>query len=186
MSEVWENPYKEFLTGVVGVCEATSFEKFSLWKEWHYNSDKLSWKSGGGGPLVKIGELAGSEVWMSMLVDEVAGNKILFVECTGTVADYRMVDEFLKKHLPQSAFKDDGYINKTDAMNFWNVLPKKPEKMETCQTPPEGWSCSRGAGHTGPCAATRMKPVGMQSAYGSHDTACNRQKGGSFCDCGFS
>ena len=26
--------------------------------------------------------------------------------------------------------------------------------LETCQIPPAGWKCSRGAGHEGPCAAS--------------------------------
>lgn len=186
MNNDWVNPHKHFLEGVVGVVEATSDEKFFLWKEWHHDTDRLTWNAGGGGPMVTLGHLAEMPVCMSMLVDEVGGHRILFVECTSQVVDWRMVDEFLKKHLPQSAFTDAGYVNKVNAGNFWNVLPTRPEKMELCQTPPEGWSCSRGAGHKGPCAATKLKPVGMQSSFSSHSGSCNRQKGGSFCDCGFS
>lgn len=29
-------------------------------------------------------------------------------------------------------------------------------KSDVCRVPPEGWWCSRGAGHDGPCAARRM------------------------------
>lgn len=186
MSEVWENPYKEFLSGVVGVCEATSTERHFIWKEYHHDMGRLTWESGGGGPMVKVGEVAGDPVYISLLVDVIAGHKILWVDVTSQVVDHRLVTKFLEKHLPQSAYNDRGYINTVDAMNFWNVLPTRPADPEKCLTPPDGWSCSRKAGHSGPCAATRLKPVGMQSAYGSHDTACNRQKGGSFCDCGFS
>ncbi|MDB4996732.1 MAG: hypothetical protein JWM74_4164 [Myxococcaceae bacterium] len=31
----------------------------------------------------------------------------------------------------------------------------KPDPIDACQVPPEGWTCSRGAGHEGPCAARR-------------------------------
>ena len=186
MSTVWENQYKGFLEGVVGVCQATHAERHFVWNSYHYDRGLVSWVSGGGGPGVKVGEIAGEQVWISLLVDVIEGQKILWVDATSQVVDHRMIEDWLKKHLPQSAFNDRGYINSTDATNFWNVLPKRPEKIETCRTPPDGWSCSRKVGHTGPCAATRLKPVGMQSSFASHSTSCNRQKGGSFCDCGVS
>ena len=38
------------------------------------------------------------------------------------------------------------------------------DPLPVCNVPPPGWSCSRGAGHEGPCAAS---PVSVQS----HDLA---------------
>lgn len=32
------------------------------------------------------------------------------------------------------------------------------EPIAQCTVPPPGWSCSRGSGHTGPCAATAVVP----------------------------
>lgn len=183
----WTNPHKLFLQGVLGVVEATSAEKFFLWEKHHHNEGRVSWVAGTGGPLVTIGHINDMPVCMSMLVDEVAGAKFLFIECTSQVVDWRMVDEYLKKHLPQSAFTEAGYINKTDAMNFMNILPSKHDpKIARCTRPPVDWSCSRAVGHSGPCAASKSHPLGMQSSIDSHSTSCNRRTGGTFCDCGFS
>lgn len=187
MNKVWENPHKEFLKGVVGVVKATHTERHLLWEKYHYNDKLFTWVSGGGGPAPIIGYVNDMPVCVTLLVDVIEGHPILFIDATSQVVDWRMVDEFLKKHLPQSAFKDSGYVNETDAMNFTNVLPTRsyPSK-EKCTRPPEGWSCSRGEGHQGPCAATQLKPLGMKSSLHSHAISCSRRDGSTFCDCGAS
>lgn len=187
MGKVWENPHAEFLKDVVGVVKATSTEKFYLWKEYHNSLELFTWKEGGGGPMVTIGHVGDMPVCICLLVDVVEGHRILFVDATSQVVDWRMVDEWLKKHLPQSAYNERGYINETDAFNFVNVLPTRSyPSTEKCEHPPEGWSCSRGKGHKGPCAATPLKPVGMQSSLTLHSSNCNRRTNGTFCDCGVS
>lgn len=188
MGMVWENPHAEFLKGVVGVCKATHTERHFLWEKYHYNDRLFTWVSGGGGPAPTIGRVGDMPVCIALSVDTIEGHRILFVDAVSMVVDWRMVDEFLKKHLPQSAFKDDGYINETDAMNFPNVLPTRsyPSK-EKCDRPPEGWGCSRSLGHHGPCAALpSLKPLGMQSSLNLHSSTCSRRQNGTFCDCGVS
>lgn len=52
-----------------------------------------------------------------------------------------------------------------------------------CQKPPLGWTCSRYAGHDGPCAASPIVPTGMLTAipevlmhlYGLMETVRNKR-----------
>jgi hypothetical protein len=38
-----------------------------------------------------------------------------------------------------------------------NVFMIEPDnRLNLCNRPPEGWYCTRGAGHEGPCAAVRV------------------------------
>jgi hypothetical protein len=117
----------EFLDGVVGVVEATSYEIMCLWHEYH-EQRKVSWVQGrGGGYLPTIGELDGRPVCVSLFVNTIDGHKILFIDATSQVVDHRMIDEWLKTVLPATAFQEGGkYINYTNAMNFHNILPRKP------------------------------------------------------------
>lgn len=148
----------DFLTGIVGVVEATSAEKFYLWKDYHNDTKRVTWKQGLSGPLVKIGELDNRPIMLSLFVDEVNGHRILFIECTSQVVDWVLIDAWLVQNIPQSAISESGHINKQNAMNFWNVLPRDSER----------------------------KSLGMQSSLSSHSASCNRQTNGTFCDCGFS
>lgn len=53
-------------------------------------------------------------------------------------------------------------------VDFGQMDPARPEQndaipgaqvvAEPCSVPPPGWSCSRGAGHDGPCAASPVEP----------------------------
>lgn len=114
---------EEFLKEVVGVVEATSYEGMCLWREYHQQR-KVSWEQGRGGYMPTIGEVAGKPVVLSLLINRIGSRPILFMEVTSVVVDHSMVEEWLKLHLPPTAFKSGGkYINKVDAMNFHNIFP---------------------------------------------------------------
>lgn len=115
---------KEFLEGVVGVVEATSFEKMKLWDQYK-NEKKVSWVESGTGYLETVGTILDRPVCLSMFTNVVDGHKILFIEATSQLVDWVMIDEWLKENLPESAFQENGiYINKQNAMNFHNVFPR--------------------------------------------------------------
>ena len=130
-----DNPGKaemdKFLHGIVGVVEANSFESLCLWQE-NREARGQAWVSGGSGLMVQVGSvMSGDEelpVCMSLLVNEVAGHRILFVDVTSRGVDHKMVRSWLEANCPPSAF-DDGdprkRLNLTDAMNFPNVLPRE-------------------------------------------------------------
>ena len=112
-----------FLHGVVGVVEANSFESLCLWEE--AEEQGRSWISNNSGFGQTVGQIAGMPVCLSLLTAEVEGHKILFIDPTSQVVDHRMIEEWLAKTLPKSAFRDDGFVNKTNAMNFHNVFPRR-------------------------------------------------------------
>lgn len=114
----------EFLAGVIGVVEATSFEKHCLWQQEHQERGR-QWKQNLSGYIPQIGELDGRPICVSLFTAVVDDHKILFIEATSQLVDHRMIEEWLKKNLPASALKDDGkHINHVNASNFHNVFPR--------------------------------------------------------------
>jgi len=116
-----------FLDGVVGVVECDNYGKHMIWVENHYKAvelghRKLDWVDGRLGMMEKVGELADMPVCISLFKATIDGQLILFVDPCSMVVDHRMIDAWYKRVLPKSAFRADGYVNKTDAMNFNNVL----------------------------------------------------------------
>lgn len=112
----------EYLDGVVGIVEANSFENMMLWERNRTQIEPKSWVSSGGGYLVTMGEISSMPVCVSILSAMIDGQKILFWHATSKVVDHRLIDAWFKENLPKSAFRSDGYVNGTDAMNFHNVF----------------------------------------------------------------
>ena len=111
----------EFLDGVVYVVEANSYEKMCLWKE-HHQERGRPWKDRADGLGETIGLCDGRPVFLSLFTAEVDGRKLLFVDPTSQVVDHQAIDQWLDKSLPSTARREDGRVNKTDAMNFHLVL----------------------------------------------------------------
>lgn len=109
---------EELLKDVVGIVEATSFETMSLWQKY-----KDSWIQNNGGYLPTVGMIDGRPVVLSLFVNVVNGHKLLFIEATSQVVDWHMIEQWLTTNVP-SAVRNDGYLNKVDAMNFHNVFPR--------------------------------------------------------------
>ena len=107
-------------TGVIGIVEATNYESLCLWRE--AMQRKESWVTDHSGILETVGRLANRPVCISLLIIEVKGYRILFMEATSQVVDHVMIEDWLKKNIPSTAFNERGYLNKTDAMNFNNLF----------------------------------------------------------------
>ncbi len=115
---------QEFLKDITGVVEATRCEEHYLWKE--YNNDLgWDWKQGGMGLVHTVGMTDKMPTCISLFVNEVRGEKILFWHATSQLVDYRLVDKWMKKNIPKSAYRKDNFINKTDATNFCNLFPNR-------------------------------------------------------------
>lgn len=112
----------KFLSGVVGVVEANSYEKHMLWNENRQRESPRVWEENLSGFIETIGHINKVPVCISLNTAEVAYQKILFVDPTSQVVDHRMVDKWLKDNLPKSAFRSNGYVNKTNAMNFHTLF----------------------------------------------------------------
>lgn len=124
---VVDEEMSKFLNGVVGVVECDSYGHHMLWIENHYKATelehrKLDWKSDQMGMMEKVGEIDGMPVCISLFKAEIDGQLILFVDPCSMVVDHRLIEAWYKRALPKSAFRANGYVNMTNAMNFHNVL----------------------------------------------------------------
>jgi hypothetical protein len=113
-----------FLANVIGAVEANSYEKLMLWDANTRLTPPRIWKENNSGLLEVVGRLADMPVCIGLWTAEIDGHKILFYDATSQVVDYRMIDNWLETNLPKTAFRKDGYVNKTDAMNFRNIFPR--------------------------------------------------------------
>ena len=114
---------KKMLEGVVGVVEATNYEHLCLWRTHHQELGE-QWEAANWAIGVTVGKIGKMPICVSMKTDVVRGVKVLFIEPTSQVVDWRKIEDWLKQNLPSSAFKDAEYVNKVDAMNFSNVFTK--------------------------------------------------------------
>lgn len=103
---------------VVFVVVASDFEKHTLWEEWH---EKIKWVCAPLGYSAEIGTLDNRPVCISILVDELEGHKVMFVDEVSEVRDSAMLDKWLNKNC---APRWDGGTRRarTDAQNFHHVI----------------------------------------------------------------
>lgn len=119
-----DDEMERFLDGVVAVVDATSNEQFLLWEKYHHTRG-VPWESSRFGLGQCVGRLDDRPVCISLCTAEVQGRKLLFVDATSEVVDHLMIDKWLYDCLPDTAFRNgdrQGYLNRTDAGNFFNVL----------------------------------------------------------------
>jgi hypothetical protein len=112
---------KKFLDGAIGCVEANSFERMSLYGDHDKAGD--SWKDNTSGLGITLGMVAKMPVCISLNSAVVNDHKIIFYSATSIMVDWRMVTDWLKTYMPETAFKDER-LNKVDAMNFHNVFPR--------------------------------------------------------------
>ena len=109
------NEIVKFLEGVVAVVEATNCEADYLWRDYHCKQD-YKWVSNLSGFGCIVGQIGDMPIFVSLLTNEVGGEKILFIHATSQVVDHRVIDAWLDMHLPEAP--------RTDARNFGNILTK--------------------------------------------------------------
>jgi len=106
--------------------EATSYERFSLWKENEYRiekEDKLFWNSESSGILYTIGYLniSGKDWPITIEFDFATINDtpICFYYPTSVIVDFKMVETWMKTNFN---IEYKGRKNYTNADNFHNCL----------------------------------------------------------------
>jgi hypothetical protein len=124
MERVMDREMTEFLDGVVGVVEANSFEQHMLWSENRQRTHPRTWEQLNPGLLETVGVLDGRPVCVSLHKVRVGGHLILFVDATSQVVDHEMIARWMADTMPRSALRENGIVNRTDAMNFHNVFPR--------------------------------------------------------------
>lgn len=122
MSTLTPAARRALLDGVVGIVEANTYEQHMLWNENRHRAQPKTWKENPSGLLEVIGHFCDMPVCVSLITAEVGGHKLAFVHAISQVVDYRMIDSWMNVAFPESAFRENGSINKVDAMNFHNVF----------------------------------------------------------------
>jgi hypothetical protein len=124
-----DNELAKFLDGVIGVVDANSYESMCLYME-NDREQKRPWKQNSSGLLETVGIVDGRPVCLSLLTNEVDGHKLLFIEATSQIVDWKMIEEWLQRSMPVTCFDGNDprrRLNRTNAMNFHNVLPRKDQ-----------------------------------------------------------
>lgn len=109
----------EYLAGVTAAVSVTEFEYLTLWET--YADDEEDWASEAAGYNVAVGQIGGSPVSISLAVVTIRRQRILFYSSISDVMDKRLVNEWLTRMLPQSAWRA-GEVNKIDALNFSDIF----------------------------------------------------------------
>ena len=113
---------KRYMDGIEGVLEANNYETLAIWRDAKEHKHFTFEQERNGGYLVTIARAEdGTVICLSIQLYRLDDKKILVIEPTSRYVDYELVDKWLKKHIPDSAYKDETRINKTDAMNVGNL-----------------------------------------------------------------
>ena len=116
----------KFLCGVKGAVEATRFEQHALWllNDHAVDGPKLSWVENSRGLLETVGHFGGLPVCIDMQKAIVSDFEILFYHATSLVTHQYMIEDWFEENLTKSARLRDGRLNKTNAMNFYNIFDR--------------------------------------------------------------
>ena len=99
------------MSQVVYFVEATSFEKYSLWKQYH---EKIDWKQESEGFGNTIGEFGGEPIFLSFTFAYLYDKLVRFYNVTSNVVNWEIAKNYLKEN-----YKG---IPRTDADNFHSVF----------------------------------------------------------------
>ena len=96
---------ENLLKDIEGIVEATNFETLCLYEKY-----KDDWKQINSGTFVTVAKVENRPICLSLTVNFVKGNKILFIEPTSQLIDWKLINKWLEDN-----FKN---VKTADAMNF--------------------------------------------------------------------
>lgn len=108
----------EFLNDVEGLVEANRFERQMLWSKHHRTK---RWEENLAGIGREVGKIGGKSIFISLNVDVINGQRILFWEATSVAVDHDRIRAWFETVMPRTAYDGDR-LNSVDAANFTNVL----------------------------------------------------------------
>jgi hypothetical protein len=119
-----------FLEGVTALVEANSAESQMLWEQndaYRNAAPKRyrQWKSQSAGFMPTIGVFGDMPVTLSLHRAEIGLEQVLFYHSPSMVTHSGIVDDWLKAHAPETAYRGEGkhrHLNRTDATNFHNAF----------------------------------------------------------------
>jgi hypothetical protein len=108
------------------LIEANSYETHKLWEDYSDQGRRdpptkkvAKWSSGIGGPAITVGKLDQRPVVLSMMVREIEGIPVCFIDACSQVVDHIMIDLFLDIVMPG--------VQRTNASNFHHFLNRIDE-----------------------------------------------------------
>lgn len=102
---------QKFFENTYGLIEATDFERFALWKEYH---GPIAWDTIPTGIITQIGTLDNRPICISLFSAVINNRKIVFWHATSQIVDYYQIENWLDLAAPAA--------RKTDANNATTVL----------------------------------------------------------------
>ncbi len=118
-----DDEMNKYLEGVIGVVEASRDEYCTLYRLYKdlghsWNEDRMN-----SGINCILGFCDKMPVAVTFTFAIIKGHKIMFIDPTSQVVDYRIIDKWLKKRMPKSAYVNK-HVNRTDVGNFHNIFPR--------------------------------------------------------------
>ncbi len=105
----------EALAGVTLFIEATDCEQSYVWRMATKEAGR-GWDQSSLGYGRMAGKFKGQEVWVSIQLARIDGQKVCFYHATSRFVDHNLVLSYIESIAPATA-KTDGRLNHTDAMN---------------------------------------------------------------------
>lgn len=112
--------FKELAKQCVGVVEATSFEKLSIWQYYSPQSHTkgshpaTSWVQKLSGGAFCAGDFGDMPVNIEFTFECINGKWVMFYDPCSMVVDHRLVEKWLDDHM--------SHAKHTNAMNFHNIM----------------------------------------------------------------
>lgn len=111
--------HKDLAARCVGVVEANSFERLSLWQKKSPRSETSrnpvnTWQDLGSGCMFHVGDCDGRPVNVEISFACINGKWVMFYWPCSQVVDFNLVEEWLEKYM--------SHARKSDAMNFHNII----------------------------------------------------------------
>lgn len=121
---------ERYLAGVYSVVEANSFEQMCLWERFTAKHTKSNWEEIGMGHSICIGRHDDKPVCITIMRANIFYKGVIFLDATSQVVDHAMIDMWIEENMPDSARGVNGRVRRSNAMNFHNALPPKPQVEE--------------------------------------------------------
>lgn len=101
------------------LVEATSFEKFCLWQQWH---NEVNWEQDSLGLVGEIGRIDDRPVALSVSWAKIDGQLVAFYEMTSQVTDSQMLEKWLEDNCTPPKWDNGSRRAHCDAQNFHHCI----------------------------------------------------------------
>jgi hypothetical protein len=114
----------------VFLIQATDFERHKLWEE---DGKATGWEQDAAGLLLRMGELDGRPVNVSLVWARLRGCLVLFWTPVSQVVDYAQIEAWFARHCKPPLWDQGRRLAETDAANFHMALHAIEERLGATQ-----------------------------------------------------